>query len=154
MGRIQQRYARLSLPDRLFLAGYGVALCAGIASCIAAGLRIPFLRIPAGIALLLLSTSLASLWTLSRFAFGAAVTVLIVGLTVSGGLLGGMGLLAGFLRIAGMPFEQFQFGPAALFLGLDAACLGIFLLRQDRFGDPAPEETEEPFPGGETPEEF
>ncbi len=150
MGRIKQRYARLKILDRLFLAGYGVALCAGIA----AGLRVPGLRVPAGMVLLLLSASLTTLWTLGRFAFRAAVAVLVIGLAVSGGLLGGMGLLIGFLRIAGIPVEQLRFGPAVLFFGLDAACLVVFLLRRDCFGDPAPEKEEEPSPEWELPEDF
>lgn len=154
MGRMKQRYARLTIPDRLFLAGYGVALCAGAAACVSVSLRVPGLRVPAGIVLLLLSVSLATLWTLSRFAFGAAVAVLVVGLMVSGGLLGGMGLLAGFLRIAGMPLGQFRFWPVVLFFGLDTACLGIFLLRRGCFGDPAPENDEESPPEWELPEEF
>lgn len=154
MGRIKQRYARLKILDRLFLAGYGVALCAGIAACVSAGLRVPGLRVPAGMVLLLLSASLTTLWTLSRFAFRAAVAVLVIGLAVSGGLLGGMGLLIGFLRIAGIPFEQLRFGPAVLFFGLDAACLVVFLLRRDCFGDPAPEKEEEPSPEWELPEDF
>ena len=152
MGRIKQRYARLKILDRLFLAGYGVALCAGIAACVSAGLRMPGLRVPAGMVLLLLSASLTTLWTLGRFR--AAVAVLVIGLAVSGGLLGGMGLLIGFLRIAGIPFEQLRFGPAVLFFGLDAACLVVFLLRRDCFGDPAPEKEEEPSPEWELPEDF